>query len=285
MHKHSVPKNPIKQALIGLTAAALLAGCYVEVGPDHSGHVSDPPQNVSRYSTEFLTRAALIVPSLNTQSIEMVVDPVGFLQPRQRNQARYHDPIETTWTELFDTAPCRYSGSTTLDGNAKTETYADGMTWVRMSALVRADRCRTDSWMGVATIESRLDYQVVGWYDEHRRAITSLDGDLTGRFRITGSQRDISYSQIDSRIVELSSRTFDIRTRADLWLDNGWLSRNATLTTPQAVNWYRGDAFPYRGRIRISDRSGWVELTFSDSGVSRNDSRGYREYLSWRFFQ
>jgi hypothetical protein len=285
MNNRSALTYRIQQTLLGLAASALLAGCYVEVGPDHPDDISDPPPSVSRYSTEFLTRAALLAPSLAAESIEMVADPQGFLQPRQRSQSRSLDPIETTWTELFDTAPCRYSGTTTLDATGETETYADDMIWVRISAGVLADRCRTDTWLGVATIDSRLNYDVTGWYDEFRRAITSLDGELTGRFRITGSHRDISLSQIDSRIVELSSRTFDIRTRADLWLDNGWLSRNASLSTPSAVHWYRGDAFPYRGRMRISDRNGWVELTFSDSGVSRDDSRGYREYLSWRSLQ
>lgn len=272
--------NPLRASL-GALLVTILTGCHVSVTDSPGGHETDIAHSVARFDTEFLVRHALVPYALAATSIDMVADPDAFLTPRSRTRARDHAPIESTSTYLFDSGPCDYGGTTSLEATGETETYADAMTFVTLDVSASADRCETLNWQGYVTLNSHLEFDVTGWYDDHYREIASLEGRMSGRLRITGARMDVNYTNIDSHIVELSPTDFRIQTNASLWLDDGWLTKNATLSTPRGVHWYQGDRFPHAGRVRLQGHRGWVELTFSDSGVSRDDSRGNRQYWSW----
>lgn len=276
--------------LLSASAAlvTVLSGCHVEV-TDAYEHEADYDTEVTEsladFSTTFLTRTALVPFTLASVSIDMVADPEAFLTPTQRSLlARYHDPVETTSTYLFESGPCEYGGSTRIEATGETETYSDAMTFVTMDVLTTADHCGTTSWLGDITLDSRLDFDVTGWYDDAFGRIESLEGHMDGRLRMRGDYKDVNFSGIDADIVELTSTDFRIDAFASLWLDDGWTERSASLETERGVHWYQHADHPHDGRVRIEGYRGWVMLTFTESGVHRYDSDGYREYRSWGSF-
>lgn len=270
-----------------LAMSLALSGCYVDVTevPEHEAdYDTEVTDSVADYSTSFLTRTALVPYALTGVSIEMVADPDAFLTPSSRGLARSHLPVESTETYLFEDGPCDFGGNTGIEANGTTDTYSDGMTFVTMAVTATATACGTRNWLGDITLDSQLDYDVNGWYDDVLHRIDSLEGHLTGHVRMRGDYKDINIAGLRGDILELSSTDFRIDTEASLWLDDGWVDRNADLVTDRSVHWYRGDRYPHAGRVRIEGFRGWVLLTFSDGGVSRTDSDGYREYRSWASF-
>lgn len=285
-------KAPNKQSikstrlpLLGLAAVTtVLAGChdYVTATHEHEAdYDTEVTYSVDRFETEFLVRNALVPYALMATGIDMVADPDAFLAPRSRLLQRHHVPIETTSTYLFDSGPCEFGGNTAIEATGTTETYDDAMTFVSMDVNASANDCKTRNWQGYVTLNSQLEFDVTGWYDDRLDEIASLDGSMGGSLRLKGDRTDVKFANIDSQIIELSATDFRIQAQSSLWLDDGWLAKSASLTTPQGVHWYQGDRYPHAGRVRIAGYKGWVELTFSETGVSRNDSRGNRQYWSW----
>lgn len=268
-----------RRILLALAALATLAlsGCYVE----YSEHLPDQGASVEDFRTLFLARTALTPYALGAVSIDMLANPDAFLTPSSRDATRSHDPIETTSTYLFENGTCPGGGRTSVEAQGTTETYDDAMTWVELALTARAFECGTTSWLGSGTLNSRLDYDVQGWYDEAFNEIDSLDARLSGYLRLDAGHKSVKLSGLDVRARELSSTDFRLLADAGLWLDDGWNATHASLTTLEGVHWYAGDNHPHAGRVRIGGYTNWVELSFSDSGVSRRDSDGYRDYIAW----
>lgn len=282
-YKH--PINRTRLLLLGLAAVStVLAGCHDLVTTTHeheADYDTEVTYSIDRFGTEFLVRNALVPYALMATGIDMVADPDAFLTPRSRLLQRHHAPIETTSTYLFDSGLCEFGGSTAIEASGTTETYDDAMTFVSMDVNASANACKTQNWQGYVTLDSQLEFDVTGWYDDRLNEIASLEGSMTGSARLKGDRTDVKFGNIDSRIIELSATDFRIQTQSSLWLNDGWLAKSASLTTPQGVHWYQGDRYPHAGKVRIVGYKGWVELTFSANGVSRNDSRGNRQYWSW----
>lgn len=258
---------------------AVLSGCHESV--TYSYEHEDATQSIADFETEFLVHTALTPYALTATSIDMIANPDAFLTPRSRSLTRHHVPVETTSTYLLDSGPCDFGGETRLEATGETETYEDSTTFISMDAIASADACQTQNWQGYVTLDSRLEFDVMGWYDDLAGKIMSLEGVMTGHIRLTGDRTDVKFSHVDSDIIELSATDFRIHTDASVWMDDGWLAKSASLSTPQGVHWYQGDSFPHAGKVRLSGHRDWVELSFSSSGVSRNDSRGNRQYWSW----
>lgn len=281
--------NNSRRALITAGAMTLiLSGCHINVTdvPEHeAGYDTEVTDSVADFSTTFLTRTALVPYALSAVSIKMVADPEAFLTPTQRSlSSRTHDPVETTSTYLFESGPCTYGGSTSIEATGETETYSDAMTFVTMDVLTTAEHCDTTSWLGEITLDSRLEFDVTGWYDDALGQIASLEGQMDGRLRMRGDYKDVNFSGIDADIVELTATDFRIDALASLWLDDGWTERSASLETERGVHWYQNATHPHAGRVRIDGYRGWATLTFTENGVHRYDSDGYREYRSWSSF-
>lgn len=254
--------------------ALVLTGCYVEVEP----YPSYSPASVTEFSSTFLTRTALMPFALGANSIDMLANPDSYLTPAAHARAV---PIETTSTYLFDSDSCSFGGSTSTEAFGDTESYAGGMTWVELDLSATATQCGTSSWLGLSTLNSRLVYDVRGWYDDVLAEIVSLDATLDGYLRLSSSQQSVKLSALDVRVEELDSSDFRVLADAGLWLDDGRYYGNARLRTLESVHWYRGDSYPHAGRVRIESGYQWVELRFLSDGVSRRDSDGYYTYLPW----
>ncbi len=286
--KTAITQTPWHSLTVGVAMTLALSGCYVEVTdvPEHEAdYDTEVTHSVADYSTQFLVRTALVPFSLSATSIEMIADPDAFLTPTTRSLARHHDPVETTSTYLFQSGPCEYGGSTGIEATGETETYADDMTFVTMDVIASAEHCGTTNWLGNITLDSRLVFDVIGWYDDAFHEIASLEGRMEGRLRMKGDYKDVNFSGIQADIVELSATDFRIDAEAALWLDDGWVERSASLETERGVHWYQNDWHPHDGKVTIEGYRGWVTLTFTESGVNRYDSDGYREYFSWSSFQ
>lgn len=267
----------LRSTLMTILTALVLTGCYVEVEEYPSyGYNTD----VTDFSSTFIIRTALMPYALGANSIEMVADPDAFLTPSSRSLSRAV-PIETTSTYLFDSGACDFGGSTAVEAYGETETYADAMTWVELNLTATATQCDTTSWLGLSTLNSRLVYDVSGWYDEALAEIASLEGQLNGYLRLQSSHQSVKLSALDVRIEELSATDFRVNANAGLWLDDGWDYGSASLRTLESVHWYQGDTFPHAGRVRIESGYHWVEVRFFADGVSRRDSDGYYTYLPW----
>ena len=111
--------------------------------------------------------------------------------------------------------------------------------------------------------------------------IESLEGSMTGRLRMRAERSDLNYTNINTEIIELNSTDFRIEAKASVWLDDGWRTNSASLTTTRGVHWYQNDTRPHAGKVRLTAYRGWVDLEFSDYGVTRTDSNGYRDSISW----
>ena len=262
----------------------LLTGCHVSVTDVHeheAGYDTEVTPTLARYDTEFLVRSALVPYALSATSIEMIADPEAFLTPSARMASRSHIPVETTSTYLFDSGACDFGGYTSIDAYGETETYSDSMTFITMDVTAEAVDCDTRNWQGYVTLNSRLDFDVMGWYDDYDDRIESLEGSMTGRLRMRAERSDLNYTNISSEIIELNSTDFRIEARASVWLDDGWRTNSASLTTTRGVHWYQNDTRPHAGKVRLTAYRGWVDLEFSDYGVTRTDSNGYRDSISW----
>lgn len=266
----------VRSLLLTALSTLLLAGCYVEIDP-YAPYGSTP---VSEFSTVFLTRTALMPYALGASSIDMLENPEDYLSPSSRAATRAV-PIETTSTYLFDSDSCSFGGYTATEAYGDTETYSDGMTWVELGLTATATQCGTSSWLGLSTLNSRLVYEVRGWYDDAFMEIVSLDARLNGYLRLSNSFQSVKLSGLDVRIEELDATDFRLLADASLYLDDARYSGSARLDTLEGVHFYRGATFPHAGRVRISSGYDWVELRFLSDGVSRRDSDGYYTYLPW----
>lgn len=271
-------------ATMATIAGLVLTGCHPSVTavPEHeAGYDTEVTPTLARYDTEFLVRSALVPYTLSATSIEMITDPDAFLAPPARMANRSHTPVETTSTYLFDSGACDFGGYTSTDAYGETETYADSMTFITLDVTAEAVDCDTRNWQGYVTLNSRLDFDVMGWYDDHDDRIDSLEGSMTGRLRMRAERSDLNYTNINTGIVELTSTDFRIEAKASLWLDDGWRTNSASLTTTRGVHWYQNDTRPHAGKVRLTAYRGWVDLEFSEYGVTRTDSNGYRDSISW----
>lgn len=264
-----------RSLLTTLATTLLLTGCYVEIEP-----YPYSPASVTDFSSTFLTRTALMPYALGANSIDMLANPDDYLTPSARAMTRAV-PIETTATYLFDSDSCSGGGHTSTEAFGDTETYASGMTWVELALTATATQCGTSSWLGLTTLNSRLVYDVRGWYDEVLDEIVSLDASLNGYLRLNSAHQSVKLSGLDVRVEELDAVDFRVLADAGLWLDDGRYYGSASLRTLEGVHWYQGASFPHAGRVRIDSGYQWVELRFFSDGVSRRDSDGYYTYLPW----
>lgn len=265
----------IRLLLTSALSAVLLTGCYVEVDP--YGPYSPTP--VSEYSSVFLVRTALMPYALGANSIDMLEYPEDYLTPS--SHSAHAGPIATTSTYLFDSDTCSFGGYTATEAYGDTDTYSSGMTWVELDLTATATQCGTSSWLGLSTLNSRLVYDVRGWYDDAALDIVSLDARLNGYLRLTSHFQSVKLSGLDVRVEEIDATDFRLLADAGLYLDDGFYRGGASLDTLESVHWYRGATFPHAGRVRIESGYDWVELRFFSDGVSRRDSSGYYTYLPW----
>jgi hypothetical protein len=279
----NLPAQRGRLAVIAI-AAMLLSGCHVsvtDVQEHEAGYDTEVTPSLARYDTEFLIRSALVPFALSATSIDMVGDPAAFLTPSARLAGRSHIPVETTSTYLFESGACDFGGYTNIDAYGETDTYADSMTFVTLDVTAQAVDCDTRNWQGYVTLNSRLDFDVMGWYDDNLNRIKSLEGSMTGRLRMRAERSDLNYTNINSQIIELNSTDFRIESSASIWLDDGWRTHSASLATQRGVHWYQNDTRPHAGKVRLTAYRGWVDLEFSNYGVTRTDSNGYRDSISW----
>jgi hypothetical protein len=275
--------QPMRLAALA-TAALVLSGCHFTVTDVHeqeAGYDTEVTSSLARYDTSFLVRSALVPFALSATGINMIADPDSYLTPSARMAARSHVPVETTSTYLFDSGACDFGGQTSIDAYGETETYDDSMTFVTMDVTARAIDCDTRNWQGYVTLNSRLDFDAIGWYDDYYDRIESLDSKMTGRLRMQAENSDLNYTNINSEMVELTSTDFRIEATASVWLDDGWRTNSASLSTTRGVHWYLNATQPHAGKVRLTAYRGWVDLEFSEYGVSRIDSNGYRDSIAW----
>ncbi len=265
-----------------------LTGCYVDV--HEHGAYNDMEVTYSAdltdFETRFLVDAALIPFSLASESPYMVIDPEAYTSPRVRNLTRAN-VIETTYAYLFDDWSCDHGGHTEAEAEADTTSYDNGYTFVDIQMNASASYCGVDAPQGNSFgslthyVNSDLNYNVTGWYDDWENQISSLDSNLSGSVSIDFEEYSISHSNVDITTYALSSNDFVMRGTSHLWISDAYDVEAPSLSTTSAVHWYLGDTYPHQGTVRVQTGFDWVDLSFEEAGVWRTDINGNDYFYSW----
>lgn len=265
----------------GLTAATL-TGCYVEVSHEHEADFDTEvhySSDLTDFATPLLVDAALIPFSLSAETPNMVIDPDAYTSPRQAMSKAVI--TETTYSYLFDDWDCEYGGFTQTNAEAETTSYSDGYTFVELAMNAQAFDCEVRSRGSLHQVNSDVDYDVTGWYDDWQRQVSSLDASLTGNVSIEFNGQLIEHNQISVNTIAISSYDFSMYGSSRVKIDDGFDYEQASLTTLNNVHFYLGDAHPHQGRVKLSDGLDWVILTFEENGLWREDDDGYETYWRW----
>ena len=273
----------IKNGAIIFASTIALSGCYVEVSHEHEAHIDKEvtPSNVTDYSTQFLVEAALIPYSLAAESPQMVIDPDAYTTPRARMLSRAVI-TETTYAYLFDDADCALGGYTKTEAEADTTSYSDGYTAVNLTMNAQAFDCEIYNRDTYHTVNSDIDYQVSGWYDDWEHKISSVDTNVSGSVNIEFNGKYISHTFMSIDTDALSHNDFSMSGTSSVLLDDGYYIKQAQLSTRSDVHYYLGSGQPHAGTVRIKNANHWVDLKFEANGVWRTSSNGQDRYRTWR---
>ena len=269
-----------------LVSMLTLTGCYVDVSHQHEDNYDYndkevTPYNVTDYATQFLVDAALIPFSLAAESPYMVIDPDAYTTPRARSLSRALI-TNTTYTYLFDDADCTFGGYTQTEAVADTTSYNDGYTVVEFTMNAQAYNCEVKNRGQFHLVNSDVDYDIVGWYDDWEDKISSIDAALTGNVSIEYNGNFISHSNIDINTQALTSRDFVMDGTSTLLLDDGYYIKQVQLTTRSDVHFNLGAGHPHAGSIRLKHATYWVDLKFEANGLWRTSSNGQERYRTWQ---
>jgi hypothetical protein len=266
-----------------MCTAFALTGCYVEVVQEHEAYNDTEvhyTSDVTDFSTQYLVDAALIPLALAAESPYMVINPDAYTSPRVRALTRA-SVIETTYAYLFDDVDCDYGGFTQTEAEADTTSYDDGYTYVELQMNAKAYDCEVRSRGYLHTVNSDIDYDVTGWYDDWQSQVSSIDAALTGSVQIDYAGYHISHSNLSISVSALTATDFSLRGSSTLLLDDGHDIEQVQYSIPSNVHMTLGDTHPHQGRVRLYDSGDWVELTFETNGLWRSDSDGGNTYYYW----
>jgi hypothetical protein len=270
---------------IGIAAMTLitLTGCYVEVSHEQEAYGDTDvhySSDIADFNTQILVDAALIPFALTMEAPSMLIDPDSYTTPKARSASRALI-TETTYAYLFDDSDCDYGGYTQTETEAETTSYDDGYTFVELDMRAQAYDCSVRNKGVIHTINSDIDYDVSGWYDDWEKKISSIDGELEGDVQVYFNGQAISHTNINARISALSSSDYSLKANSRVLIDDGYDIEQAQLSTKHNVHFYIGASHPHQGKIRIADSYDWVELSFENDGLWRQDSAGRNTYWSW----
>jgi hypothetical protein len=273
----------LKQITALSIAALTLTGCYVEVSHEHEAYVDTEvtyANNITDYSTKFLVDAALIPFVLTAESPYMVINPDSYTTPRTRNLSRALI-TETTYAYLFDNWDCDYGGYTQTEAEANTTSYDDGYTFVELFMSANANDCEVVSQGSFHLVNSNVNYDVSGWYDDWEHEVSSMEAELTGSVQIDYNGKFISHSGMNFEGSALSASDFTYDGSSTVVLDDGVDIQQVTMTTRNDVHIYLGMDHPHAGKIRFKQFDYDVTLEFDSQGVTRTDSNSYSRYRTW----
>lgn len=260
-----------------------LTGCYVEVSHEHEAPFDTEVHydtDIRDFDTQFLVDAAIVPLALSAESAYMVMDPDAYTTPRARNLNRALI-IETTYSYLFDDWDCEYGGFTQNEAEASTTSYDDGYTFVDLTLNAKAFDCEVRSNGQLHRVNSDIDYDVTGWYDDWENELSSIDARTTGNAQIQFNGQSIEHSNISMRTNARSATEITLSGDTNVRLDDGWDVEFATLSTRSSVQFYIGATHPHSGEVRLNDGGVTVTLTFEQTGVWREDSNGYGTFWTW----
>ncbi len=273
----------LKNSCAIVVSATALTGCYVEVSHDYPDYYDKEvtQDNVTDFSTQLLVDAALIPYSLAAESPYMVINPDSYTSPRARLLSRALI-TETTYAYLFDNTECDYGGSTQTEAEADTTSYDDGYTFVDFTMNAQAYNCEINHHNQFHLVNSDINYDVTGWYDDWENEISSIDSSLTGSVNIEFNGKYISHTNVHVDTVALSAQDFSMDGSSSVLLDDGYFIKQVQLTTRSDVHYDLGAAHPHAGNVRFKHSTYWVELKFEPNGVWRTSSNGQERYRSWQ---
>lgn len=272
----------IKTSSLALLTASALSGCYVEVAYEQE---ADFNTDVNYYldildmETSHLVNAALVPAALAAETPYMVIDPDAFTTPQSRNLSRAI-VIETTYAYLFDNEYCPYGGYTSNEVEAETTSYDDGYTFVELTLDAKAYDCNLYSAGTYMEIDSDLFFNVEGWYDDWLNQLDSVNALITGDIRVEYNDKIFVHDNLLLDVIETSPTGISIEGDSKLTLVDYYDIEYADMTFNNVL-WSIGTSAPYSGTVLIEDGFDWVELEFSDSGVTRIDSSGYVRFWYW----
>ncbi len=278
----TIPSHLIKKLCIAALPVAL-SGCYVEVSQPHVAYTDTEVNyyyDITDMYTKLLVDAALVPIALGMKSPNMIIDPDAYTEPRTRDLSRAL-VVETSYTYLFENRNCSNGGYTQIDAQADTAAYNDGFKYVDIQLSSDSYNCTVLNQGVYHTINSRLNYDVYGWYDQWKHKISSVDGRLEGDVRVEYSNQLIDHVNIVLDINNLSSTDFLIQASSSLALDSGLDYEVANYSTSKLVHWIQNSSHPHQGKIMLRDGYDWVTLTFESGGLWREDSAYHRSYWTW----
>ncbi|MFQ3229820.1 hypothetical protein [Reinekea sp.] len=271
------------KALVIAGASLSLMGCYVDVYGEYEPDRYYPPvhhSDITDLSTQLIVDAALLPLALAAEAPYQVIDPDSYTSPRSIALTRAH-VTETTYAYLFDNVDCAEGGYTQVEAEADTTSYSDGFTYVDIQTAAQAHQCQVWRDRDMATINSNLSYDSVGWYDDIDNKLTSLDSEFKGDFNLSWKNKAIRHQNIKASTVALNFKDFTIDLSSATRLNDGSTSEQSSLVTTRKVHWYLGAKHPHLGEMKFIQGLDWVKLTFEANGVWRQNSQGYANYWSW----
>jgi len=286
-HTQYTNQRPVTQSVqtAGLVflATVVLSGCYVEVVPQVAPHfiaTDTSAADLHGFSTAFLLDTALIPFALSSESPYMIIDPDRYTTPRARAITRALIE-QTTYAYLFDDWDCDAGGYTQTEAEADTTAYDDGYTFVDFSMNAQAKDCAVRKDGQLHWVNSNLDYNTTGWYDDWAGEISSINGRLEGQVQIDFADGLMRHRLVNVQLNNLTGTDFIMTGSSSVLIDDGYARTSADLTTPETIHWALGETFPYQGQVRLRNNSSWVDLTFESTGLWRETSSGSSGFWFW----
>lgn len=254
-------------------SAVLLSGCYVEVTP--SSYVTIGYENsINDFKTETLITAALAPFELTANSVDMLVNPLAYpMTLPEFNPSPY--------AVIYANQTCPDGGYARTQADALTTDYDDGFTYIDMQLSSQAFYCKSLTERDSYEINGEFDYDLYGWFDRWSGRLSSITATFSSNFQLTKNTDWFAYTQVNATLTELTSDDFSLTSAASLHLDDGISLASANLITEQIVHWYAYDKHPHQGQIILENGFHWVRFSFTNHGVWREDSDGYRIYWRW----
>lgn len=272
--------------LITIMTTLALTGCYVDVYQEHDAYDADNdtdvyyPSQLTDFTSQFLSDAALIPFGLTMAAPHMVEDPDAYTTPRARNLSRALI-TDTTYAYLWDSNHCADGGYNETRTEADTTTYSDGYTLVELTMEAEAVHCQVRNNGILHTVDSNVLYQVTGWYDDWEYRLSSIDSTLTGDAEIAYQLINIQHRNMNNHIYSATGNDFYLTADSAVVLDDGFSRINADFETLTTVHYYPGAAHPHQGSVRFSYANQWTDLVFSFDGFWRTDDDGWQRFYSW----
>jgi len=266
-----------------LLATVALSGCYVEVVPQVTPHIivtDSSTADLRSFSTAFLLDSALIPFALSNESPYMIIAPDSYTTPRARTLTRALIE-QTTYAYLFDDWDCDAGGYTQTEAEAETTVYDDGYTFVDFSMNAQAKDCAVRQDGQLHWVNSNLDYNVTGMYDDWAGEIRSINGRLKGQVEIESADGLMRHRLVNVQLNNLTGTDFIMTGSSSVLIDDGYARTSADLTTRATVHWALGETFPHQGQVRLRNNSSWVDLTFESTGLWRDNSSGSSSFWLW----